>query len=255
LLYSTLVRQGNWLFRWRGHLPFAFLGLVLLGVAMEPPPAWALHPLWRALCIGLATLSLGLRTLTVGYAAPRTSGRNTRGQIADSLNNTGPYSLVRHPLYVANGCGWLAVALWTGRPWLAATVMAVFVFVYERIMLAEEAYLAEKFGPRYAAWAARTPAVVPRRWRWVPPRHPFAWRRVLRSEYTTLLDLVAALVLVDVAQRYALGRRPWLDRPAALAFLGALGVYLLLWTVKHATRWLDDPAPSEARHRGARARV
>lgn len=248
MLLESLVRQGHWLFRWRGHLPFVLLAAVLLGVATAPPPSWALHPAWRAFCLLLAAGSLGLRALVVGYAAPRTSGRNTRGQIADSLNTTGPYSLVRHPLYLANALGWLAVALWTGQPWLALAIMAVFALVYERIMLAEEAYLADKFGPSYRAWAARTPALWPRRWRWTAPARPFAWRRVLRSEYTTVLDLTGAFVLVDAAQRLALGRRPWVDGPALVALGAAVAIYLTLWLVKHATRWLDDPAPA-VRHR------
>ena len=31
-----------------------------------------------------------------------TSGRNTHDQVADSLNTSGIYSIVRHPLYVGN---------------------------------------------------------------------------------------------------------------------------------------------------------
>ncbi len=50
----------------------------------------------------ISFFGLALRVIVVGHAPYGTSGRNTREQVADTLNTTGMYSIVRHPLYLAN---------------------------------------------------------------------------------------------------------------------------------------------------------
>ena len=57
---------------------------------------------WQMLCISVSFLGLFIRIVTVGRAPIGTSGRNTREQVANTLNTTGIYSLVRHPLYLGN---------------------------------------------------------------------------------------------------------------------------------------------------------
>jgi len=62
--------------------------------------------------LGVSILGETIRIFTVGYAPRNTSGRNTiAGQIADELNTSGIYSLVRHPLYLGNFFIWLGPVL------------------------------------------------------------------------------------------------------------------------------------------------
>ena len=65
----------------------------------------------------MSFFGLGIRVFTVGFTPKNTSGRNTAEQIADVLNTSGIYSMVRHPLYVGNFFMWLGIGLLTQNPY------------------------------------------------------------------------------------------------------------------------------------------
>ncbi|MGQ0561736.1 MAG: methyltransferase, partial [Gemmatimonadota bacterium] len=145
--------------------------------------------------IGL--LGVLIRSLTVGYAALGTSGRVTCKQEAAELNTTGLYSIVRHPLYLGNYLMWLSATLLTRTIWVPLVISLFFWIYYERIMAAEEAFLREKFGARFERWAVRTPAFIPRFRPWLAPARPFALRRVLRRERSSVLGLIVTFAVFD----------------------------------------------------------
>jgi protein-S-isoprenylcysteine O-methyltransferase Ste14 len=78
---------------------------------------------------------------------------------ARRLVTTGPYRLVRHPLYLCEGIALLGVALQVVSP--LAVVIALFILLIQfRRMINEEAVLTSAF-PEYSAYAARTPRLIP----------------------------------------------------------------------------------------------
>jgi protein-S-isoprenylcysteine O-methyltransferase Ste14 len=194
MLRQELERQGDWLFRWRSYLPLPVIALLLpaLWHFRYPEGSYSLHLLWTSFCLLVALSGLAVRAMAVGHAPRGTSGRNTRLQKADSLNTTGLYSVVRHPLYVGNALMWLGVALFPRSLWMLGVTMLAYWLLYERIMLAEETFLSRKFGAAYDEWAARTPAFIPRLSGWREPALPFCWRTVLRREYSGLLGVIAS---------------------------------------------------------------
>jgi len=101
---------------------------------------------WELFCLGVSLLGLYIRVMTIGYRPHGTSGRNTHGQVAETLNTEGMYSITRHPLYLGNYFNWLGLALFTHDWWLPVIVSLAFWLYYERIMFAEESFLEEKFG-------------------------------------------------------------------------------------------------------------
>ena len=195
-LSEEFARSGQWLFRRRSWLPLLGLPLLLSqmrSVAVEGAPE-AIPLRWPLFCFCVSLAGLALRAYIVGRAAPGTSGRNRVNQVAESLNTTGAYSVVRHPLYLANALMWLGPVLYPQEAWLAVVLALAFWLYYERIMFAEEVYLRDKYGPAFLAWAACTPAFVPDFRRWVPPERPFNWLAVLRREYSGLLLLAFVFV-------------------------------------------------------------
>ncbi|MCK7542256.1 MAG: isoprenylcysteine carboxylmethyltransferase family protein [Marinilabiliales bacterium] len=82
-------------------------------------------------------------------------------QLADELNTTGIYSVVRHPLYVGNFLMWLGPVLFLRSVWCIIIFVLAFWIYYERIIFAEEQYLRRKFGEAYDTWAFRVKAVIP----------------------------------------------------------------------------------------------
>ena len=112
---------------------------------------------WQAMCWAVGVLGVVIRAKTIGHVPPGTSGRNTaEGQVAESLNTRGMYSLVRHPLYLGNYFMWMALVLATGRLDFALLVTLAYMMYYLRIAMAEEAFLAGKFAT-YSDWAAVRP--------------------------------------------------------------------------------------------------
>ncbi len=239
-LRQSMESSGVWLFRWRSYLPLALLVPVLWALALPSPwPGGGLPFWWQLLCFGVSLLGLVIRVWAVGHAPHGTSGRNTRAQVADELNTTGIYSVVRHPLYLGNYLMWLGVAMLPGSIAVVTIVSLAFWVYYERIMLAEEAFLRERFGATFERWAERTPAFLPATRGFVPARLPFSARSVLRREYSGLAALTTLFPLF-VALKDLFRFRHVQTHPFwwAVLAIGAV-TYLVLRTLKRRTKVLD----------------
>lgn len=206
-LIEEMEQQGNFLFRYRGNLPIIILvvGLIYfifseyLRVSLGKPPL-LFDRYDQILALFFCLLGFSIRTYTVGHSARNTSGRNTAQQVADEVNTTGIYSVVRHPLYVGNFFMWLGIAVLTMNIWFILTFILIYWVYYERIMFAEEQYLRQKFGNAYLEWAGRTPAFIPRLSNWKKPALKFTWKKVLKKEKTGLLAVFSVLFLFDFLQ-------------------------------------------------------
>ncbi len=198
---DRITMDGRRLFQLRGLMPLVLL--VPLGFALEQTAhfqlRWGAHVenLWLAGCAALSGLGLLLRCVTVGYAPAGTACRSRGAPGAETLSTEGMYSVVRNPLYLANGIMWLGVALSTTSLWFAALSMLVYWLYIERVISAEEAFLAKRFGAAYESWVARTPCFLPRFSLWRASSLRFSLRSVLRREYPALIALGVAITLVE----------------------------------------------------------
>lgn len=205
-LQEEFESQGNWLFRYRSFLPLIILvigWMLYLRRELHPEEFTLYSPelenyfLAAGLAVGL--VGLFIRVYTVGHTPRNTSGRNTKeGQVADTLNQTGIYSLVRHPLYLGNFLMWLGPAVYTGHVWFMIGFTFMYWVYYERIMFAEEQFLRKKFGKTYLDWSEKVPAFVPKLSGFVKPEYSFSWKKVLRKEKNGLAALFLIFTLFDV---------------------------------------------------------
>jgi len=236
-----MVRAGNWLSRWRSYLPLLVLALVIGSLTSfeYPRGSHTRDRAWELFCFSVSLLGLAVRSLAVGHASRGTSGRDTRCPVAERLNTTGMYSIVRHPLYLGNFLIWSGVGLFPREWWLTLVVLLVFALYYERIMFAEEEFLRDRFGDAFLEWAERTPAFIPKLSLWKPPDLPFSVRTVLKREYSGFFGIIATFTALEVLGDYAAAGR-WEIDPlwAALFGAGALA-YLTLRFLKRKTRVLD----------------
>jgi protein-S-isoprenylcysteine O-methyltransferase Ste14 len=242
-LRTEFETSGAWLFRHRSHLPLLALPIVVAGLSSFTYFAHdeMLDDAWGVLCLLVSLAGLGVRVLTIGYAPKGTSGRNTQTQVAQVLNTTGMYSLVRHPLYLGNYLIVLGLALFFHTWWMVVCATCLYALYYERIMFAEEAYLRNQFGETFEAWAAITPAIVPRLNGWKQPALSFSWRNVLRREYTGLFGIVAMFLLLSGISESLVERRIQVDPLFIGLFCFAGVVYLTLRTLKKRSKILDVP--------------
>jgi len=81
---------------------------------------------------------------------------------ARKLVTSGPYRLIRHPLYLAEQIAVVGVCL-QFLSWQAALVLVAHFFFQIRRMLNEERILTESF-PEYQAYASRTARLIPGVW-------------------------------------------------------------------------------------------
>ena len=169
----------------------------------------------------LSFCGLVLRVIVVGRAPYGTSGRNTRDQVAETLNTTGMYSIVRHPLYLANYLIIIGFTMEFHVWWLILLITCIYALYYERIMMAEEAFLRNRFGAAFEQWAAVTPAIIPRFGGWKPSPVPFIWRTVLQREYNAFFLIIAVFFLLDLIGDSIVEQRLKLDPTWFGAFIGA----------------------------------
>ncbi len=249
MLEQELVRQGNWLFRWRSYLPFLILPLAISSFQNS---TWfidafgnGVEEAWDIACYGLALCGLGLRVAIVGFVPAGTSGRNAAKQSAAALNTTGMYSVVRHPLYFANFIVFVAFILLFKSLLLLLFMGAAYLVYYERIMMAEEKFLEGKYGARYREWAETTPAFLPRFFGFVRPALPFSWRSALLREFHTFFLISAAFAVVEMLEatvlegesfgQWVTGEPFW-----AAVFVISAAVYCTVRTIKKRTNWLNQ---------------
>ncbi len=191
-LQEEFELQGSFLFRYRGVLPIAILALAILAYIQH---ATGLHEnvenaenvLYTYCCLLITLSGFAIRVYTVGYSSENTSGRNTKEQIADELNTTGIYSLLRHPLYAGNFLMWLGIGLLSQNVWFMLAFIFIYWVYYERIMFSEEQFLRRKFGNDYLKWTEETPAFIPAFKKLKKNTNKFNIKRVLKQEKTGLL--------------------------------------------------------------------
>jgi len=240
-LQEEFESLGNRFFRWRSYLPLFMAVLFLAAMFSQPGAASPDHPHrpWQAGCLLVSLAGLGLRFFTVGFAPRGTSGRNTRGQVAETLNTTGIYSLVRNPLYLGNFLIWLGLSLFIQVWWCSVIVILCFTLFYERIIFAEEAFLRERFGASFTDWTAITPAIIPNFKNWRAPSLPFSWKSALKREYSSWFATVTSFTVLAILRDSLQKGRLKLDKNWLVIFAFSLAIYLSIRALKKKTQILS----------------
>jgi len=231
--------QGNWLFRWRSYLPVIIIALLpFVVIRYTPHIQYEVREYLSVMCFLISLGGLGIRMVTLGFVPPGTSGRNTKRQVADTLNTTGIYSVVRHPLYLGNFIIILGVVLSTFIWWFVLVISLLFWIYYERIMYAEEAFLIKKFGEPYEKWARNTAAFIPNLRKMKSPDLPFSWKFVVKREYTGLFAIIVLFSFMELLLQFVeKGRLYFPFFWMALLVFGIL-FYTTILLIKKKTRLL-----------------
>ena len=204
-LQEELEQQGIWLFKYRGKLPSIVLliGMFLYLQTKLFPGTFFIEGTpyeiyYESFCLVISLIGLGIRMYTVGHTPKKTSGRNRNEQIAETLNTSGSYSVVRHPLYLGNFFMWTGPALLTANFWFLVAFCLFYWVYYERIMFAEEQFLRLKFGTIYTDWAQKVPAFVPNFRKFKKPALAFCWIKIIKKEINGIAGIFIIFCFFDI---------------------------------------------------------
>ena len=194
-----MVKLGNFLFRNRnGLFPIFYLMLFV------PSPEVFDNPV-MAMIIGFSVTLIGqlIRVVTIGLVYIMRGGRNRR-VYAEDLVTTGIFAHCRNPLYVGNILVLAGLGIASNSLIFMAVFLPIFLFFYQAIVLAEENFLAGKFGEQYAEYCRKVN-------RWIPNlmdigktlrSMTFKWKRVVIREYNSTYIWMSGAVLIIMKHFY-----------------------------------------------------
>jgi protein-S-isoprenylcysteine O-methyltransferase Ste14 len=190
-----LARVGGWLFKRRTSLPLP----IVLALAILPPPANSTGFWTPTTLAGILLILLGELTRIWGVQHIGAISR-TRSDRLGPLIDTGPFSLVRNPLYLGNILLWVGFTLAAQLPWLAPAVAVLLALEYHAIVRWEERLLDLRLGEDYRRYQQRVPRWIPRL---AAPKQlveggRFTLIDTLFSERGTLIAIVAGLLLLGL---------------------------------------------------------
>ena len=187
-----LVRIGAWAFRQRSWLP------VPLGLAVIALQTGKVEGPWPVI-IGISTIIVGelMRLWAVRHIGTISRTRTSTRQ--GPLIASGPFRIVRNPLYLGNWMIWSGLVIASGLVWMLPIAWAVFALQYGTMVIWEEARLRSMFGrqyDRYARCVSRWMPGRPNELSPLPTRHP--WPDVAFSERGTVMAIVLVASLLAV---------------------------------------------------------
>lgn len=238
-LIREFEKRGNFLFKYRSFIPIVLYVFAILAIWLDKDEFFSYEEWWwSAICLFISTIGIIIRAITIGFTPKGTSGRNTEKQIADSLNTKGMYSIVRHPLYLGNFLMWLGLFIYVGSWEFLIFAIAFFWIYYERIMFAEERFIAEKFKGDFEAWADKTPAFFPKICGYVKTNSKFNWRSVLRREYHGIFALVFSFALINFCKHLIYNNKIHLDIEWMIGLGVTLVFYIVIRFLIKVVKWL-----------------
>ena len=245
-LVQSFEKQGNFLFKYRGQFPVL---LFILSVPFIYLTDYTLinykeYNVFMFTAISISVLGFLVRFYTIGTTPKGTSGRNTKEQVADVLNSSGMYSMVRHPLYLGNYIIWLGISLASFNIYFVIIMSLLFWIYYERIMFAEERFLERKFGADYLNWASKLPAFLPSILNFKKSDTKFSIITVLRREYASVLAAVVGFTFIEVLRTYFSTNNWSISDYTVMILGGTIILVLILRSLKHYTSLLEEKGRS-----------
>jgi protein-S-isoprenylcysteine O-methyltransferase Ste14 len=146
------------------YLFFLILGFVLLYVPATHIAVldYQIFPL--STITGLTGVGICIAGVAFAIWARKTLGNNWSGNVTlkkeHELIQSGPYSLVRHPIYTGFEICFLGAAITTGQLKGFMAILIIFINHLQKIKL-EEAIMHQQFPGQYEAYAKRVKRLIP----------------------------------------------------------------------------------------------
>jgi len=157
---------------------------VPMGFVFAAVYLWLAKPTIAFILSGSALVALGL---TVRGSASGHVQKN------EQLTTSGPYAHTRNPLYLGSLILAVGFAIAGHSWWIGVAVILMFVSIYLPVILAEEAFLRERF-PAFEEYAQRVPRLLPRLHSFGNTPGQFSWGLYCKHrEYNATVGSLAML--------------------------------------------------------------
>lgn len=139
--------------------------------------------------------SVGIMLILVGIGGRLWSTLYIGGRKSSEIVDTGPYSIMRNPLYFFSTVAIMGVGAQVGSYYLALGFAVLCWLAFLIVIRREEIFLAARMGQPYQDYMARVPRFFPRPWLWRDQAEVTFNPRLLNR---TLVDGLAFFVSVPV---------------------------------------------------------
>ena len=240
-----MVAIGNFFFKYRNWIFILFYAALFI-------PSWPLfgpdslgesYFIWP-IAIGLFVTVLGqlIRGATIGLAYIVRGGKEGK-PYAEGLVTEGIFRHVRNPLYVGNILMLLGVGILANSLVYVAIVIPIFLFIYQAIVMAEENFLRNKFGPGFDLYCKDVN-------RWMPRvsgllatlgSMEFNWKRWILKEHTTqFIWLVGITLLLFLNYPQLTGYdKDWRNLLIGIVLGALVLLYILIRVMKKTGRFRE----------------
>lgn len=187
------LKLGHLLFKHRSFTPIPFI--VMVFILFKPLDLEEKNIVVNISGLLVAIAGEIIRIIAVGYAHSGTSGRESF-LIAEHLNTTGIYSMVRNPLYIGN------FFIFSGLIVVFSNILALMIFShfliaqYYFIILAEENFLKKEYGSDYENYCSRVRRILPGFKDYKKNQNPFNLKKVIFKENDSLFNLSVIYLLI-----------------------------------------------------------
>jgi protein-S-isoprenylcysteine O-methyltransferase Ste14 len=240
-LQKRLSTLGDFLFKQRSYIPLILVIFIFLESRRFH---YVLGDHRLDLVFGLLCLAVGLsgflvRVITTGFARSGTSGRNTKGQWAQSLNTDGTYSVVRNPLYLGNIVIILGLSLLSQSYLIVIINVLLAICFYIPIIMREEEFLDQSFKKEFENYLQRTPAFIPNLRLWKKPALKFNLLRVFYREHDTFMGIIFGFFAIQMSRQAVIHKKFYFDKVWATIFIAALLTWVVLKSLKRHFKSID----------------
>jgi protein-S-isoprenylcysteine O-methyltransferase Ste14 len=228
--------SGDVIFRFRNAL-FPVVGVIMVFTSRPAsfPESVLANSAVAFAGVAVALSGQAIRLMTIGYDYIKRGGLG--GKVyADNLVTGGFYASCRNPMYVGNTLIVLGFSMAYGSRAAYFFAVPFFLYAYAAIIIAEETYLAGKFGVQYEAYKRDVPRIFPKADRLVQALQGsrYDWKKALRKDYGQVFQTLFILVLIGIA-RIRLGGGTFSGKKAAFLTVAAT-VSILFFVVSRVLK-------------------
>ncbi len=140
--------------------PYLFLGLALIGIALDAVWPVPLIPASMQIMGGGVLIVMAVSLLASSLVRFRRAETHVETwKPSTALVTDGPYGVTRNPIYIAFGLAFLGLACALDNIWLVGLTVVLVIILDVGVIRREERYLEGKFGETYHAYCRNV-----RRW-------------------------------------------------------------------------------------------